>query len=121
MLHGIVSVSYVVLDYFIRGAHADTVHQLHKFVLHVLNEVQTSIELIHHREYGQMNVRLLDAVIQHTNEHSGVVREVDHQLLLLLNDVKVLLLYLVAIMEKQIRLRAQLQLNRDGSTFGAKN
>jgi hypothetical protein len=62
-------------------------HEFDKLVLHVLYEVQPSVDLpapALHNEHREVRVRLLDAVVEPAPQDGRVVREVDHELLLLL-------------------------------------
>lgn len=50
-----------------------------------LDEVKACVDVVLHDEYGQMAVRVLDAVVEHAHEDLGVVVELHHELLVFLH------------------------------------
>lgn len=109
MLSGVISVSDLLLNDLFRGALTIAGHQFHKFVLHVLDEVQASFLLVLDHEDGQVLVRLTDACVQHADQHVRVLSVVHHEFLLLLHQVEVLHIDAVREVEEQVVLGRHLE------------
>ena len=76
--------------------------QLDELVLHVLDEVEVCSAASLHHEDCEVLQWLLDACVEHADEDGGVLREVDHQLLLLLHQPEALLVQRVRVVEEQV-------------------
>ena len=90
----------VVLDGFLGAPVAISREQLHKLVLHVLNEVQASLAGIFHEKNGQVLRRFSNDQVEHPRQYSCVVWELDHELLLLLHIPKAVIVHHVPIVEE---------------------
>lgn len=110
-LHGGVAEGYVLADRVLRGAHKVYGEELDELVLHVLDEVQPRSAIGLHEVHCKMIVRLLDAVVEHTNQHVGVISEVHHEFLLLLHGVEALQVAGVCVQEEQVALSGKLEAN----------
>mmetsp|Transcript_58612 Transcript_58612/g.181603 ORF Transcript_58612/g.181603 Transcript_58612/m.181603 type:complete len:209 (+) Transcript_58612:3-629(+) len=82
--------------------------ELHKLVLHVLDKVEARTPVPLHDKHRQVAVWLLDAVVQHLDDHRRVVLEVDHQLLMLLHCPEALLIHPMRVVEEEVILAGQL-------------
>lgn len=98
----------MLADCVLRRAHEVDRQQLDEFVFHILDEIQARTTIGLHQIDSEMVVWLLDAVVEHTNEHVGVVSEVDHELLVVLHQLERLEVTPMSVQEEQITLSRQL-------------
>mmetsp|Transcript_17555 Transcript_17555/g.42891 ORF Transcript_17555/g.42891 Transcript_17555/m.42891 type:complete len:218 (+) Transcript_17555:245-898(+) len=101
-LEGVVAEADVRADNVLGRRYEVAREELHKLVLHVLDEVETRQPLPLDHEHGQVAVRLLDAVVEHPDQHVGVLGEVHHQLLVLLHLPKPMFVEVVIEVEEEI-------------------
>eukprot|EP00968_Pinguiococcus_pyrenoidosus_P002474 scaffold140_cov247-Pinguiococcus_pyrenoidosus.AAC.15 len=113
-LEGVISIRDVVLHGLLTGARELAAHELDKLVLHVLDEIQPRRAVLLHHEDREVVVRLPDAVVQHANQDVRIVRELHHQLLLLLDHLEAGFVNQVRVVVKQVGFRAQLHPDRAG-------
>lgn len=89
-LHGGVAEGNMLSNRDFGSAYEVDGQQFDELVLHVLDKVQSSSTVHLHEVHCEVVVRLFDAVIEHADQHIGVVCEVHHELLLLLHGLETL-------------------------------
>jgi hypothetical protein len=77
-----------------------------------LDEVKPGLPVGLHDQHGEVRVRGGDALVQHAQQHCGVVRELHHEVLRLLHLLERWRAHLVHVVEEQVALAAELHLQR---------
>lgn len=103
-LHRVISEGDVLADRVLGCAHEIDREQLNELIFHVLDEIQARAAVGLHQIDSEMVVRLLDAVVEHANEHVSVVCKVDHELLVVLHQLEGLEVAHMRVKEEQIAL-----------------